>query len=149
MGREVGPVGHDASVWLGLQRCQRRGEGHIAEAVVVTVRFAVRRDVRQPVSGVAGYREQARSQKTAVVEEIAEGNVARQRTIVEEEHDRATGRELHAVGTRRIDAPARNVLPGSETGGAHCCGLVWREDSERDAHLRDHVERGQIDRGFR
>ena len=91
-----------------LDVIERVGQRHVAERVVMPVGFAVGGDVGQ-LRAFALIRQsiQKPARKTAaIVQQAFEGHGLRHGPVVEEQMDGAAGRQLLAIGTRRIDALA-------------------------------------------
>ena len=125
-----------------------RGKRHLAEAVVVAVGLAVRRDVdqlavRAPPSNAARRRRRSASPRA---EEPVERHRVGDRPVVEEERERPARRQLGAVGAPRVEraAPASPVSAGL----ADARGLARGEDGEADTLLGEHLERLAVDGGL-
>ena len=133
-----------------LDGVKRVGERHVAVTVMVAVGLAVGGDVHElgALARVVEGPHEALGQVVAAREENRiEGDGARHRPVEEEDRDRGSRRQRHAVGPRRIDAFRRDLDPLT-LSGADVARLMRREDRETDPGRGERFERGQIHRGL-
>ena len=145
-GQKLAVVGHLCLVATG-NLPQHIRQRHLAEAVVMAVCLAVGGNLHQlrlgPVRHEAG--EQALSKPLTVLQEPFEGHGPRGRSVVEEQRNLATAREVLLVRSARVDAAAAHLAPLSATERANSSRLMRRQDREADAVLGHDVEGLEID----
>ena len=142
---QVLPVVGEPRMVVPLDLVQRRGKRHVPEFLVVAVGLPVGGDVHElrPVAVVAEASQKPRGEPLPGIQEVFEGDGARDRPVVEEEVDAPSGREVAEIGAGRVDVRLgpliRSDLPEPRR-------LVRRQDGELDVEFRQDVERLQVHR---
>ncbi len=111
--QELAVVG-DGRKPLRLRVLEGIGQGHLAEAVVVAVAFAVRGDMNQFRLARVGAAEaacHAQREAFARVEQPVKRDGSRARTVVEVHRDGAPAAQGYPVGPTGVDRVARLRLP--------------------------------------
>ena len=144
------PVVRELREVILLDVVERVGERHVALRMMMPVGLAVRRDVNQlrPLACCGERADEAIGEVLALVKQPLEGDAARDRTVVEEERERASRGKCHAVRHRRIDLRTADVGPHLLADRSHSLRLVRREHGEENFVLGEEVERVEIDRRF-
>ncbi len=118
--------------------------------MVVAEGFAVRGHMDQ--LGVRAVfvegRLQAAGKTGPVVEQAVEGDVPRDRAVVEEKRDLAPVRETLQVGLARVDGAVGYVVPFHTVHEPHAGRLVGAQDGESDPVGRHDGQAFQIDGGL-
>ena len=143
MGGQEGAVVGQRHVPAGLELLHRRRQRHLAEAPVVAVGLAVGRAVHQlgTLAAIGKHAAQPRGQPVAVLEQVLEGDRARDGPIVEEQRELMAAGPAPEVGAARVHAARRRRLPALGAARPHARRLVGREDGELHPGLGEHLER--------
>src|SRR5437899_9432341 len=88
-------------------------QSHFPLAMMVTLGFAVGRDVHQLIrlAPVVEGSRQSLCEFFATGQQSLESNRLRYRAVIKEDRNRASGAQLHQIGLLWIDVPAVNISP--------------------------------------
>ena len=141
-GAVIGQLGPALRLDLG----DRRGQGHLAELVMVAVRFPVGGAVDQlrPLSRLGEAGHEPGHDPLAPIEGILERDGPRDRAVIEEEGEAPSIRAAPQIRAAGIDPPVHRV-PRVGAEAPDTSGLVRGQDREADPRLRQHLERLLID----
>ena len=129
---------------VGVRQLEEARERHLPEFVVMSVAFAVCRRYQDAVLSLDGGVKHSLLEGVAVVEQAAEGYVARYAGVVEEYRHRSARRKLAAVRARHVEVRAARRLDRAGLRD-YRPALRWREYHVFDAARRERLERRRID----
>ena len=129
---------------VGVRQLEEARERHLPEFVVMPVAFAVGRRYQDAALSLDGGVNHSFLKGVAVVEQAAEGYVARYAGVVEEYRHRASRRKLAAVRARHVEVRAARRLDRAGLRD-YRPALRGREYHVFDAARRERLERRRID----
>src|SRR4030095_7077769 len=117
---------------IGLDGVQGVGEGHVAEAVVMAVTFAVRSDMDElgPVARLGERTDEPVGQILTAGDQSFKGDSTSDRSVIKKQGNLSPRRQPLFVGLRRIDARAADVVPNPSANRTDAAGLVRGKKGE-------------------
>ncbi len=97
--------------FVALQNVEAARERHLSELVVMPVALSVRRGDQKAVGAVGGGVEQSLCEAVAVVQHAAECYALRDAGVIKDDRERASRRQLAAVGARDVEPQAVGDVP--------------------------------------
>ena len=151
MHGQVFAIVGDPGKLVAFQVIEGIGQGHLAMRVMMAVSFAVGGNVHhlRPVAFRVKTAQQPVRKSFPIHQQVLESDGMRDGSVVEEQADRASGRKVALVSTRRIDPASFHTLPFFPKPVAHPLRLVRTEDGELDSGFAQKLEAFHINGSLR
>ena len=148
---EVFSVVGETRELLRFDGVQGVGEGHVAEAVMMAVAFAIGGDMDElrPLTVLVEGADEPIDQVFTAGQQAFESDAAGNRAIVKEQRDGPAGGQTLLIRLGWIYLSAAYVAPGASGDAPNASGLVGRKDRETNPELRQDFQCLEIHRGFR